>query len=330
MNFESTCGPPRLGLPQNGSVAGGGPEAALPDRHDNLSRSEALCSMRPWRKPWHCGVAVGAMTSGGPDPVGTGMRGAADRLSSRPICCGPGSEPHAPDPQRVRGAFFADGSPSRHRCRAALTFRLAVVMHAALAKRWTLRIVIIDDSGARATVLEEGLREAGYDDIHLVPPQGAFVARLERMAPDVVLMDLGNPSRDTLEEMLTVSRALAKPIAMFVDRSDDSMIGAAIEAGVSAYVVDGLRKERVKPILDLAIRRFNAFARIQAELDAARTQLADRKTIDRAKAILMATRGLSEPDAYALLRTAAMNQGKKMVDVAAALITASDLLGGTS
>jgi response regulator NasT len=117
---------------------------------------------------------------------------------------------------------------------------------------------------------------------------------------------------------------------MFVDQSDAEATNAAIDAGISAYVVDGLRKERVKPILDLAIRRFGAFARMQAELDDARTQLADRKTIDRAKAILMATRSLSEPDAYALLRSAAMNQGKKMVDVAAALITASDLLGGTS
>jgi len=191
-----------------------------------------------------------------------------------------------------------------------------------------VRIVIIDDSGLRASVLEEGLREAGYEDIHVVPPRGAFVARLERMAPDVVLIDLGNPSRDTLEEMLSVSRALAKPIAMFVDKSDESMIGAAIDAGVSAYVVDGLRKERVKPILELAVRRFNAFAKVQAELDEARTALADRKTIDRAKAILMKTRGLGEPEAYALLRTTAMNQGRKIVEVAAALITASDLLGG--
>ena len=191
-----------------------------------------------------------------------------------------------------------------------------------------MRIVIIDDSGLRASVLEEGLREAGYEDIHVVPPRGAFVARLERMAPDVVLIDLGNPSRDTLEEMLSVSRALAKPIAMFVDKSDESMIGAAIDAGVSAYVVDGLRKERVKPILELAVRRFNAFAKVQAELDEARTALADRKTIDRAKAILMKTRGLGEPEAYALLRTTAMNQGRKIVEVAAALITASDLLGG--
>jgi response regulator NasT len=191
-----------------------------------------------------------------------------------------------------------------------------------------VRIVIVDDSEARAKIIEDGLREAGYEDLHLVPPRGAFVARVERLAPDVVLMDLGNPSRDTLEEMLVVSRALAKPIAMFVDQSDDTMIGAAIDAGVSAYVVDGLRKERVKPIIDLAVRRFNAFARMQAELEEARTQLADRKTIDRAKAILMSTRGLSEPEAYALLRTTAMNQGRKIVEVAAALIMASDLLGG--
>ncbi len=191
-----------------------------------------------------------------------------------------------------------------------------------------MRIVIVDDSGLRATVLEDGLREAGYDDIHLVPPRGAFVAKIERMAPDVVLIDLGNPSRDTLEEMLTVSRALAKPIAMFVDQSDDTMIEAAIDAGISAYVVDGLRKERVKPIINLAVRRFNAFARMQTELNEARTELADRKIIDRAKAILIATRGLSEPDAYSALRKAAMNQNKKIVDVASALITASDLLGG--
>ena len=191
-----------------------------------------------------------------------------------------------------------------------------------------MRIVIVDDTGLRADILEDGLAEAGFDDIHIVPPHGGFVARIERLAPDVVLMDLGSPSRDTLEEMLTVSRALARPIAMFVDQSDDAMIGAAIDAGVSAYVVDGLRKERVKPILDLAIRRFNAFARLQAELDEARTVIADRKTIDRAKAILMKSRNLSEPDAYALLRSTAMNQGRRIVEVAEALITASDLLGG--
>ena len=190
-----------------------------------------------------------------------------------------------------------------------------------------MRIVIVDDSGLRASILEQGLREAQYDDIEIVPPRGGFVARIERMAPDVVLMDLGSPSRDMLEDMLAVSRALARPIAMFVDSSDDAMIGAAIDAGVSAYVVDGLRKERVRPVLELAIRRFNAFARMQAERDEARMALAERKTIDRAKTILMQKRGLAEPDAYALLRSTAMNQGRKIIDVAEALITASGMLG---
>ena len=189
-----------------------------------------------------------------------------------------------------------------------------------------MHIVIIDDSKLRATILEEGLREAGYTEIDIVPPRGAFVARLERMAPDVVLIDLGNPSRDSLEEMLTVSRALARPIAMFVDQSDEAMIGAAIDAGVSAYVVDGLRKERVRPVVDLAIRRFNAFAKLRSELDEARTELATRKTLDKAKAILIETHGLAEPEAYALLRTTAMNQGRRLVDVAEALISASAML----
>jgi response regulator NasT len=193
-----------------------------------------------------------------------------------------------------------------------------------------VRIAIVDESGLRAVVLEEGLREAGFDDIALVPPRGAFVARLEMLQPDVVIMDLGTPSRDTLEEMLAVSRALARPIAMFVDSSDDAMIGAAIDAGVGAYVVDGFAKERVKPILDLAIRRFNAFSALRNELAEARSELAERKLIERAKAILMKSRNLSEGDAYALLRKTAMNQSRKIADVAQALITAADLLGDMS
>lgn len=191
-----------------------------------------------------------------------------------------------------------------------------------------MRIAIIDESGPRASVLEDGLREAGFDDIVIVPPRGPFVAKLERMAPDVVLIDLGSPSRDALEDMLMVSRSLARPIAMFVDKSDEGMTGAAISAGVSAYVVDGLRKERVKPILDLAIQRFNAFASIKAERDHAVQALADRKVIDRAKTILMESRQLNEADAYALLRSTAMSQSKKIAEVAEALITAHDLLGG--
>lgn len=194
-------------------------------------------------------------------------------------------------------------------------------------QRAGLRIAVVDESGLRAAVVEDGLREAGFDDISIVPPHGAFVARLEALAPDVVIMDLGTPSRDSLEEMLQVSRALHRPIAMFVDKSDEAMIGAAIDAGVSAYVVDGFAKDRVKPILDLAIRRFKAFAALRTELEEAKTALAERKTIERAKAIIMESRKMNEAEAYALLRSTAMNQGRRIADVADALITATKMLG---
>ena len=118
-----------------------------------------------------------------------------------------------------------------------------------------------------------------------------------------------------------------RPIAMFVDRSDQAAIEAAVEAGVSAYVVDGLKRERVKPILDMAISRFNAFSRTARELQEARSELENRKLIDRAKGILMSTRGPSEADAYALLRNTAMNQNRKISEIAESLITASGLLG---
>jgi len=141
-------------------------------------------------------------------------------------------------------------------------------------------------------------------------------------------MDLGNPSRDMLEEYFAVSRALARPIAMFVDESDDEAIAASIDAGVSSYVVDGLAAHRIRPILDLAVRRFNAFSRLQADLAEAKGKLADRETVDKAKRILMDSRGLAEPQAYAELRKAAMDQGKRIADIAEAVVTAHRLMGG--
>jgi response regulator NasT len=192
-----------------------------------------------------------------------------------------------------------------------------------------MRVAIVDESAARAAIIEEGLREAGLADIAVLTARTGLVAQLEKLAPDVVLLNLGNPSRDSLEESFMVSRALARPIAMFVDSSDAEATGAAVEAGVSAYVVDGLRKDRIKPILELAIKRFNAFSRLQTELAEAKSALAERKIIDKAKLILMRSRGLAEPDAYALLRTTAMNQGRRIADVAEALVTANDLLKGS-
>jgi response regulator NasT len=191
-----------------------------------------------------------------------------------------------------------------------------------------LRIVVVDESAARAAVIEEGLREAGLSDILVITERIGMVAGIAAANPDVVLMNLENPSRDALEESFTISRSLRKPIAMFVDQSDEDMTAAAIDAGVSAYVVDGFRKERVKPIVDLAVRRFQAFSRLQDELADARTQLAERRTIDEAKAILMRKRGISEPEAYKLMRSHAMQSNRRIGEVAQALITAESVLGG--
>jgi two-component system, response regulator / RNA-binding antiterminator len=177
-------------------------------------------------------------------------------------------------------------------------------------------------------VIEEGLREAGLVDIETLTDRAGLIARLADIAPDVVLLNLTNPGRDTLEESFLMSRSLNRPIAMFVDRSDEEMTLASVDAGVSAYVVDGFRKDRIKPILALAIRRFNAFARLQAELAEARGELAEMKVIDEAKRLLMKRRSVSEPEAYKLLRSHAMQSNLRIVDVATAIVTSEKLLGG--
>lgn len=190
-----------------------------------------------------------------------------------------------------------------------------------------LRIAVIDENLIRASILEDGLREAGYSNVSVIRETTELLRRLVELDPDVIFIDLENPNRDVLEQMFQVSRSVRRPVAMFVDRSDSSMIEAAIDAGVSAYIVDGLRKERIKPILDMTISRFNAFSRMRDELERARQALEDRKVIDRAKGILMKSRGLSEEAAYQALRRAAMNEGRRVADIAHSVVTAAKLLG---
>ncbi|MEO6151945.1 MAG: ANTAR domain-containing protein [Croceibacterium sp.] len=189
-----------------------------------------------------------------------------------------------------------------------------------------MRIAIIDESASRASIIREGLAQMDSDILVLTERSG-LLAQVEAFAPDVVLIDLGNPSRDVLEEYFAVSRAVARPIAMFVDESDAETIGASIDAGVSVYVVDGLAAGRIRPVLDLAVRRFNAFARLQSDLDEANSKLAARDAVDKAKRILMKSRGLSEPEAYAELRRKAMQSSRRIAEIAEAVVTAQELLG---
>ncbi len=183
------------------------------------------------------------------------------------------------------------------------------------------RILIVDQNAKRATILEEGLREAGHDDVVVVREVQNLLRRIVDIDPDVILIDLENPNRDVLEQMFQVSRSVPRPIAMFVDQSDTDTIEQAIAAGVVTYVVDGLRKERIKSILDTTVSRFNAFKRLRDELDQAKLALEDRKLMDRAKGILMQDKRLSEADAYELLRKTAMNEGLRVGEVAQRVIS---------
>jgi response regulator NasT len=189
-----------------------------------------------------------------------------------------------------------------------------------------LKILVIDENPIRRAILETGLTDSGFKNVVVLDGTHAMVDRIGKLDPDVILIDLENPSRDVLEQMFQVSRIVRRPIAMFVDQSDRESIDAAIDAGVSAYIVDGLKRERVRAILDMTIARFRAFDRLRAELEDAKTALKDRKVIDKAKGILMKSRGLDEEAAYALLRQTAMSQGKRIADVAAGLVSAYDLL----
>jgi len=187
------------------------------------------------------------------------------------------------------------------------------------------KIVIVDESPIRAAILEEGLREAGYTEVVHISEVQSLLARIYALDPDIIVIDLENPSRDSLEQMFQMSRAVRRPIAMFVDQSDAASIQASVDAGVSAYIVDGLKKERIKPILDLCVSRFNAFSKLQNELDRTKHALEERKVIDRAKGILMTAKKMSEEQAYALLRSTAMKENKKIAEIAQSVITAAEM-----
>lgn len=193
------------------------------------------------------------------------------------------------------------------------------------ARTADLSILVIDETPDRAAVVERGLVEAGYGRVSRIGTSVNMVARIQALAPDVIIIDLENPDRDTLEQMFQVSRAVQRPIAMFVDKSGGAMVREAVAAGVSAYVVDGLRPERIQPIVEMAISRFNAFDSLRRERDEAQAKLADRKVVERAKGILMRRKGLAEEDAYGLMRRTAMQQNRKLVDIAQAIITASEM-----
>lgn len=189
-----------------------------------------------------------------------------------------------------------------------------------------LSIAVVESDRDRALMIVDGLRDAGDHEVTVIGDVSGLARRLAALQPDVVLIDLESPDRDVLEALTLASAPTDRPVAMFVDRSDETVMRAAIEAGVSAYLVGGLSRERIRPVLTAAIARFHVVARLRSELVATRAALEERKLVDRAKGMLMKARGIDEAAAYALLRRTAMDQGRRIAEVAAALITVAELL----
>jgi response regulator NasT len=189
-----------------------------------------------------------------------------------------------------------------------------------------LRVLVIDETAERAAVLEDGLAQSGCIVLAVVKPGDDLARVVRECQPDVIIIDADSPGRDTLESLRAINRDQPRPIVMFVDNSDAQMIQEAMKAGVSAYVIDGLNAQRVKPVLDVAIARFREFQALRDELERTKTSLNDRKIIERAKGILMEQRRISEDEAYRALRRLAMEQNQRLADVARNLINIAQLL----
>lgn len=193
-----------------------------------------------------------------------------------------------------------------------------------------LRVLLIDDDGERAKLVEEGL--AGSAVVHHASRvHGRILLDLiAEIQPDVIIMDCQSPDRDTIESLRSVVQHNPKPIVMFVEEEGSERMAEAIDAGVSAYVIDGLKPKRVRPVIDIAIKRFQVMDGLRSELRRTRDDLAARKIIERAKGLLMARQGLSEEEAFAAMRTMSQQRGKPLRDIAENVIAILDLLNTPS
>jgi len=179
----------------------------------------------------------------------------------------------------------------------------------------------------RSRTLRIGLLENGYNIVAVLPADAFLPERLAQIQPDMIIVDAESQARDTLEHVVVATRDARRPIVMFTDDEDTSHVRDAIAAGVSAYVVAGLGPERVKPVLEVAMARFQHEEALLRELADVRSQLNERKVVERAKGLLMQRHGITESEAYTRLRKTAMDKGLKLSDVAQRILDVADLLG---
>ena len=191
-----------------------------------------------------------------------------------------------------------------------------------------MRVLIIDPDEARAALVAEGLADVKPLTVRRAAAFDEAEAELANFAPDVIVIACDSPDRDTLESLRDSTDANPRPVVMFVDRSAPGLAEAAVESGVAAYVVDGLQPGRVRSILEVAMSRFQLMQKLRSDLDKAKADLASRKTVERAKGLLMKERGMDEDAAYRLLRKLAMDSGRPLGAVAADLLAFADVLKG--
>jgi len=190
-----------------------------------------------------------------------------------------------------------------------------------------MRVLIVDESEERAAILREGLMMAGHEVAASMSSPLELLRAVEDLQPDVIVIDTESPTRDVLEHVVIVSQSSPRPIVMFATDSGGETIREAVRAGVSAYVVDGLDASRVNSIVEVACARFEEFQRLKTELAEANLKLSERKLVERAKGLLMRSRGLSEEDAYQALRKLAMSKKLRLGDVAQRVLETAELLG---
>ncbi len=190
-----------------------------------------------------------------------------------------------------------------------------------------LRVLVVDEDGKRSSEVVGALTTAGYHVTAVLESGTDLYTKVREAQPDVIIIDMESPDRDMLEHLHVISRNDPRAIVMFCQDDAKETISAAVKAGVSAYVVDGLQPHRIKPILQTAVARFAAFQELRGELAKAKSSLAERKLLERAKGILMKRRGYREDEAYHALRKLAMNRNKRLIEVAESVIEAEELLG---
>ncbi|WP_295539429.1 ANTAR domain-containing protein [uncultured Thiohalocapsa sp.] len=192
----------------------------------------------------------------------------------------------------------------------------------------SIRVMLVDPRPTRREVLGPTLAAEGFDIVACVPPDDDLLNAVARHAPDVVLIDIDSPSRDTLENLRMVQARQPRPMVMFTQDDAGESIRRAVEAGVTAYVVDGLENRRVRPIVDAAMARFTQYRALEQELSQTRNKLAERKLIERAKGLIMQQQGVSEAQAYQAMRQLAMRRNKRLAEIADSVIAASELMQG--